>query len=266
MPVVVLACAAGLALAAGNAGAQSEHAAHGVSAHAAPNAAPAAPGGAHAAPGAPYGGEAHAEGAHAEHDPNAPPAEINWWHGIAGEKKGVAPSLLWRAPGEPAPFIAAILNFAVLVFLFVYFGKKPLANALAKRKTNIMREMDEAGRMRADAEKRLAEYEAKLARLAGDVQAIRAEYREHGERDKERIVREAKERAVAMHADAEQVLEQEQKQMRRDVLAEAVESATKLATRLISEKGNASDQDRFAEAFLTQLRTRSAPGGRGGAL
>jgi F-type H+-transporting ATPase subunit b len=253
--VVVWAGALGLALAAGRAGAQTEHGDH------------AAPALQHAVPGAHAASAEHASAEHAEHDPKGPPAEINWWHGIAGEKKDAPPSLLWRAPGEPPPFIAAVFNFAVLVFLFGYFGRKPLAAALAKRKADILREMDEAGRMRADAERRLAEYEAKLARLGEDVQAIRADYREQGVRDKERIVREAKERAAKMRADAGQVLEQEQKQVQTNLLSEAVESATRLAMGLITDQGTASDQERFAEAFLTQLKTRSAPGtvGRGGA-
>jgi F-type H+-transporting ATPase subunit b len=204
----------------------------------------------------------------AEHDAAPPP--INWWHGLLWEKKDAKPGLLFRAPGEPAPFVAAVLNFALLVAALVYFGRKPLAEALVKRRESIMRDMNEARRLREEAEKRLAEYEAKLGRLGEELEAIRNDYRQLGERDKERIVREARERSRKMRADAEQILAQELRQMHQDLLAETVENATALAIRMIADKTTVADQDRFVETFLAELKGRytttgSRDAGRGGA-
>ena len=91
-----------------------------------------------------HGQAAHGEAAHgAEHDENAPPPEINWWHGLLGEKAGREPDLFFRAPGEPPPYLASLINFAVLVFILVRYGRKPLAAWLAKRKESITREIEE---------------------------------------------------------------------------------------------------------------------------
>src|SRR5262245_38022525 len=100
----------GASLVAARAGAQGQPAPHGVAEHA----------------GAPHGVPEHAEHAVREHDENAPPEPINWWHGLLGEKADVPPSLLWREPGAPPPFLAALLNFGVLVFIAVRYGKRPL--------------------------------------------------------------------------------------------------------------------------------------------
>jgi F-type H+-transporting ATPase subunit b len=202
---------------------------------------------------APHGVAEHA--AHGEHDENAPPEPINWWHGLLGEKDGVPPSLLWREPGAPPPFLAALLNFGVLVFIAVRYGKRPLREALLKRKENIVRDLEDAKRLREAAEKRLAEYEGKLAKIHEDFERVRLEFREQGERDKQRIVTEAKERRERMRKDVDVLLAQEVKQMRQDLVAEVVRDATRLAAALLAKEMTLGDHDRFAEMFLTELRS-----------
>ena len=198
----------------------------------------------------------HAEhGGHAEHDEKAPPPPINWWHGLLGEKEGVHPSLLWREPGEPPPYLASLLNFGVLVFIVVRFGKKPLREALVKRKENIVRELEEARRLHESAQKRLAEYESRLGKIHVDLERIQKEFREQGEQDKQRIVAEAKERRERMKRDAEVLLSQEVKQMRQELVVEVVREATHLATELLSKEMTLGDHDRFAEMFLAELRS-----------
>ncbi|HEX9296976.1 MAG TPA: ATP synthase F0 subunit B [Polyangiaceae bacterium] len=213
--------------------------------------------------GAPSQGQ-HAEAAHpahAEHDEKAPPPPMNWWHGLIGEKAGAKPGLLWRAPGEPPPFVASLFNFAVLVFIVVRFGKKPLAAALLKRKDNILREIDDAQRLRKAAEERLGEYEAKLEHISVELERIRREFREQGERDKQRIVHEAKERRERMRKDTEILLSQEAKQIRQELLAEVVQQSARLATEILAKEMTLGDHDRFAEAFLAELRSKDGPRG-----
>lgn len=206
-------------------------------------------------------GAHHAESA--EHDENAPPPPINWWHGILGEKADSPPSLLWREPGEPAPFLASLFNFGLLVFIVVRFGKAPLRNALVKRKETIVRELEDARRLREAAEKRLGEYQSKLEKIHEDLERVRHEFREQGEFDKQRILGEAKERRERMKKDAEVLLSQEVKQMRQDLLFEVVREATKLARDLLAKEMTLGDHDRFAENFLNDLRSGGKPRGSG---
>ena len=218
-----------------------------------------------AAHGAGHGDSAHGDSAHGDsghgehgaHDPNAPPPPINWWHGLLGEKAG-----------EPPPFLASLINFGVLVLIVNRYGRKALAESLVKRKENITREIDEATRLRKAAEKRLEEYEAKLEKINDELERVRREFREQGERDKARIIEEAKERRERMRKDTEVVLVQEAKQMRQELLAEVVVQATRVATEILSKNTTLGDHDRFAESFLNQLRSNAkfsvAPPARGG--
>jgi F-type H+-transporting ATPase subunit b len=226
--------------------------------------APGAPG--HGAVAAPHGAAAHGDSGHGdaghgEHDEKAPPPPINWWHGLLGEKANEPPSILWRAPGEPPPFLASLINFGILVLVVNRYGKKALANSLVKRKEGITREIDEATRLRKAAEERLQQYEAKLAKMSDELERVRREFRDQGERDKERIIQEAKERRERMRNDTELVLSQEAKQMRQELLAEVVAQATRIATEILSKNTTLGDHDRFAEAFLQQLRTSARLGG-----
>src|SRR5262249_51962652 len=148
------------------------------------------------------------------------------------------------------PFLATLLNFGLLAFLAVRFGKKPLHDALVKRKESIVRELDDARRLREAAEKRLSEYEGKLEKIHEDLERVRAEFREQGERDKQRIVLEAKERRERMKKDAEILLVQEVKQIKQELVVEVVREATRLATDLLAKEMTLGDHDRFAEMFL----------------
>jgi F-type H+-transporting ATPase subunit b len=208
-------------------------------------AAPANKAGGHAA-------DTHSE--HAVHDENAPPPPMNWWHGLLGPKEGVDPNLLWRSPEEPPPFLASVLNFGLLVFILVHFGKKPLASALAQRRESIMREIEEAQKTRDAAEKRLKEHEAKLERMAEQVERLKREFREQGERDTARIIADANERRERMKSDAQLLLAQELQEMRQGLLKEAVDEASRTATELLSQRMTLADHERFVDSFFAELR------------
>ncbi len=211
-----------------------------------------------------HGAAEHGEHAgHAEHDENAAPEPINWWHGLLGEKADAPPSLLWREPGEPPPFLASVINFALLVFIVVRFGKKPLAAALSKRKDTIVRDLEDARRMREAAEQRLGEYEAKLAKIHEELDRLRREFRDQGERDKQRILAEANERRERMKKDAEILLSQEVKQIRQELVVEVVAEATRLARDLLAKEMTLGDHDRFADAFLAEIRSGAKRNGAG---
>jgi F-type H+-transporting ATPase subunit b len=208
-----------------------------------------------------------AEGGEAEHGGHdAAPKPINWWHGWIGKKEGVEPSLLWRAPEEDAPFLAALLNFAVFAWVIVKFGKKPMQETLVKRKQDILRDIETAQKMRDAAEARLGQYEDKLEHIDQEIERIRKDFREQGERDKKRIQAEAEEKRDRMLKDAQFLIEQEAKQIRTTLLRETVDAAVLAAEQVLRSKITEQDHDRLAEAFLKQIASaKGATTSKGGA-
>jgi F-type H+-transporting ATPase subunit b len=161
---------------------------------------------------------------------------------------------------EQPPYAALLLNFGLLAFGYYYFGKKPLGQALKNQRDSIAKQIEEAQRMKHEAEDRAKQYQAKLRDLEVELASTRRALEEAGKGERDRIVEEAEEKAVRMQKDAAFLLDQEMKQMRLDLQREAVEAALLKAEELLTTRVTQADQERLAEEFLTSLE--SGHGGR----
>lgn len=188
--------------------------------------------------------------------------QINWFYGMVGEKEGVEPSLLWRPPGMPAPYGALLLNALVLYALLFHFFKKPILEGLAKRKSGILRGMEEASRMKREAEQQLAGYQAKLAGLDQEIARIQREMRASGEAERAHVLHEARQRHLRMERDARVLIEQELKALREQLVHETLATAVKSAELKLRERLGAGEQHALAELYLTDIK-HAAPHLRG---
>ena len=202
--------------------------------------------------------EGHAEhsGGHAEHAPTFD--DINWAYGFLGEKEGEEPSLLWRPKGMPVPFGALALNAAILYFLIFKFGRKPIGDALKARKLGIMKGMEDAAKMKAEAEASLAKYQKKLDEIDSEVARIRSEAKEQSEAESARILSEAKERRARMERDARTLVEQELKAARENLTRDTVRAAVKSAEATLTAKVGDADHQRLGDEFLASIKASGA--------
>ncbi len=228
-----------------------------------------------------HGGQKHGDdhGGAAHHCPGHGPLDAphhpNWWHGLLmvnnerAQAGGFANQLLFRyendkdpcdPKNEPPPFLASVLNFGALAYLVVRFGKKPLADALVKRRESIMGEIENATRLREEAEARLVEYEEKFENIQDKLEELRAEYAALAETEKKHVLAEAEERRVRMRKDAEFRIEQELKQARVELLREAVESAVVAAEELLRKRVQQQDLERMANDYLKAIGPSVAEG------
>jgi F-type H+-transporting ATPase subunit b len=200
----------------------------------------------------------HAEGA--EHGGH----EFNWFYGLLYESEGAQPSLLVRPKGMQPPFLALLLNTGLLLWIVWRYGRRPVSDALKKRRTTIMQGIEDAARMRDDAEERLAEYEDKLEHLDDEIERLKREMREAGEADRARILAEAKERRTRMERDAHLLIEQELKAAREELVRDAVAAAMKSAADRLQKGLSAADHQRIADEYLTAIDRAqvNAKGGR----
>ena len=210
---------------------------------------------ANAAEGEGHGAE-HAE--HGGHDHAPTFDDINWAYGFLGEKDGAQPSLLWRPKGMPVPFGALALNAGILYWLLIKFGKKPISDALKARKLGIMKGMEEAARMKAEAEASLAKYKKQLDEIDSEVERIRREMKEAGEAESARILSEAKERRERMERDAHTLVEQELKAARETLMRETVRAAVKSAEATLVAKIGDGDRQRLGDEFLASVKASGA--------
>jgi F-type H+-transporting ATPase subunit b len=193
-------------------------------------------------------------GGHPPHGDEHGVPKINWYQGILGERAGVEPDLLWRSPGMPVPYAVLALNSFLLFGLLYAVGRKPVMEALKRRKARIMHGMEDAARMKVDAARRLAEYEEKLEGIEHEIERVRHEMRESAEAERARILREARERRQRMEREARLLIEQELKAAREMLYREAVAAAVDSAANALAVQVNAADQQRLARDYLSVVR------------
>jgi F-type H+-transporting ATPase subunit b len=181
-----------------------------------------------------------------EKEENAPPADINWVD----------------FGRDTPPYIAMLINFGILIAGYYYLGKKPIAAALKTRRNTIAREIEEATKMRKEAEKRAKIYQAKLERLEAEMETTRETLLRAGEAERERLVQEAEAKAERMRKDAEFLVEQELKQLRVDLQRDTVEAAISAAEELLKKRVTPADQERLAEDYLADLARSSGRTGQ----
>jgi len=166
---------------------------------------------------------------------------------------------------EVTPYLALLINFGLLAGLYYFMGKKGVAEGLKKRKEAIAKEIEEAQRMLKEAEERAKTYQAKLKNVETELSNAKKALEEAGKGERDRIVREAEEKAERMKRDAAFLVDQELKQMRVDLTREAIELAMHTAEEMLKSKATAEDHSRLADDFLRDLEKPAAAPRVGGA-
>jgi F-type H+-transporting ATPase subunit b len=218
---------------------------------------------------APGAQPAHHEeaGEEACHSPNAPTHPVNWYQGLLKVDNKRANGAWWEKllfryqnpkdecdpRNQEPPVLASFINLAIVAYILYRAGKKPIAEALQKRKKTIMQDIDAATSMKLEAEKRLKGYESQLARIEEKKRELREEYRAQWEAERARILKEAEEKALRLRRDAEFRIAQERKQAQADVLRDAVDGAVAAAEELVRSRIQATDQERLADDYLSGI-------------
>jgi F-type H+-transporting ATPase subunit b len=150
-------------------------------------------------------------------------------------------------------FIGTVVNFGALLLLFGWVIRKKGNPALAERRKQVEAELEEAKRLRAEAEARHMETATRLEKLDQEMVQIRGDMIKAGEAERDRIVAQAEEKAARMRKDTSFLIEQQIKQLREDLTREAASAAVVAAQELLQNATTDADQDRLAEAYLARL-------------
>ncbi len=150
--------------------------------------------------------------------------------------------LLWRT-----------LNFIGLVIILVWFLKKPIANALNGRRQAIIDKFSDLEAQKGEAERLYKEYEARLAKIDGEVEAIVSAAVKQGEVEKERLIAEANRAAGDIRRQAEMAIQHELTEARLRLRSEVAEQAAQMAEELIKKNLQDADQNRLVEDYLEKV-------------
>jgi F-type H+-transporting ATPase subunit b len=151
-------------------------------------------------------------------------------------------------------FMWRCIDFAALVLIMVWAVKKAdMKKALADRQAGIDKALREADELKAAAEKKFAEYNAKLAQANKETEELQKLIREDGLAEKARIVAEAKNAAEKIKEQAKVLADQEIVRARTELREEASRLAVQLAEQTLKANMRADDQDRLVGEYLTKV-------------
>jgi F-type H+-transporting ATPase subunit b len=148
---------------------------------------------------------------------------------------------------------AKVINFAVLIIALFFVARKPVAEFFSSRAKGIEDEIKILEQKKADAEKKLAEYQARFKSLDQESKKIVEEYIKQGEEAKVRILAEAETQAIKLEAMAKRNIEQEFKSAKTKLQQEIVEKAMLKAEELIKTAISPDDQDKLVDDYLKKV-------------
>jgi F-type H+-transporting ATPase subunit b len=178
-----------------------------------------------------------------------------------------AATAVWLIIGDPTPAFAAseggsaimesvyrFANFAILVGLLVYFLKSPFVTYLASRGAQIRQDLVTAAEMRAAASAQLAEIDAKMQALPGELEALRRQGADDIKAEQARI-------AEATAIERERLLDQTRREIdmrlriaRRELTEHAAHLAVQVAEQRIRQTITPDDHVRLVDRYTSQLR------------
>lgn len=143
------------------------------------------------------------------------------------------------------------INFAILFGALYYILSKPLKNYLISRSDAIKKALDEAKRIREEAEKRYREYQEKMESLTAEAKALKDSLIDEGNKEKARIIEEANKAAQRIKEQTQFSGEQEIKKARQALKEEMANLIAKMTEEKLKEDIKASDQERLVRESLS---------------
>jgi F-type H+-transporting ATPase subunit b len=164
-------------------------------------------------------------------------------------------------PGEEEPmsppFIYMVLNFVLLLIILIKWGAPPARKASQDRHDQIKTALDEAAKLREQAQNKLSELEAKLKSTDDEIKKMVEGMRADAAADKARILENAERQAAAMKKEAEARIAAEIEMARTQLTREVTIAATKATEELLRKKMVPGDQQKLVSTFISDLGGRS---------
>jgi len=145
------------------------------------------------------------------------------------------------------------VNFAILAAIGFFVLKKPVAKFFSSRKKGIEDEINELEQKKADAQKKLLEYQTKFKNLDQESKEIVENYIQQGEEAKTRIIAEAEAQAEKLEEMAKRSIEQEFKTAKARLQKEIAVKAMEKASEVIKASISADDQERLVDQYLKKV-------------
>jgi F-type H+-transporting ATPase subunit b len=145
------------------------------------------------------------------------------------------------------------VSFGVLLFILYKYAFPGILKALDERAQKIRENIEAAERQRAEAEQRLAEYEAKMKAAHKEAAEVIAEAKVRAQHLMEENERRMSAEAERIKTGAAREIEQERRQAIEDVRRYASELGLRIAEKVLERSLTDADHQRLADEALTAV-------------
>lgn len=194
-----------------------------------------------------FAGSAHAS-------PGDPTKYYNWTDLDYSDKNIAGQPLQEGQPPMSPPMILMLMNFAIVLFIIGWKVKPPVLGYVKKRHQSIKDALDEASRLRQEAQDKLDEYNEKLAAAEKEVAQIISDIRASAKAEKERIMQDAELQAESMKKDAEARIAAEIGRAREELEREVIGAAVAAAEKILRERTTQRDHTSLIESFIHDVQ------------
>ncbi len=151
---------------------------------------------------------------------------------------------------ETNVIIASILNFSVVIFVLVFFGRKPFAKFLVTRSESLKNEIEEAEKIATEAHKELATWEANWSQAKIHAQQNQLDSENSLIRFKEKTLAEAKHEAERIKKEAELMSSGETTKAKKGIEREVIGRSVELADLYLGEHLSVQDKHKLVTEFV----------------
>jgi F-type H+-transporting ATPase subunit b len=179
---------------------------------------------------------------------------------IKNEATGTTETVVTFEPLEEEvmspPFVFMLLNFGILMLILGKYGGPVARKSAEERHDQIKTALDEAAKLRDEAQAKLSEYETRIKDVDAEVKKLVDGIRADAEADKARILATAAKQAEQMKKDAESRIAAEIEIARTQLQREVATAAAGATEKLLREKVSGDDQTKLVTTFISNVQAQ----------
>ena len=158
---------------------------------------------------------------------------------------------------DPGLMIWTVVTFVLLLVVLRLTAWKPLVGALEAREQGIRDTIEDADRIKREAEEVMDRYQAMMTKAKMEAQSIVDEGKADALKVKQSVVDETRREADAAKERAHREISLATDEAKKELWAESSKLSTMLAARILQRNLNADDQQRLIDEFMQEYQSAS---------
>ena len=159
----------------------------------------------------------------------------------------------WRSKYD---LVMRYLNFLILAFVLVKFGKNPLMNVLRQRKEEMQKEIKKVDEQRKEAEAKANELRRQLEDNVAQLEHIKQKIINRGETRKKEIIQEARAESKILLQEAKRRIDSQITSTRKMFQAEMIDEAINTVFEKLPQHITQADNQKFLDQYLTEVSSK----------